>query len=222
MNFRNISAWSIRNPVPSLVLFVFLTLAGIVSFMRMDVQNDPDIDFPVVIVAISQPGAAPSELETQVTQRIEAAVRSVQGIDEINSNVNEGNSATWVQLSLGTPIDRALNEIRRAGSAEDFLRSAAQRRLRVDGWSLPFPEVRKVTFRETFRGEVTPDGPPGVLPASPVALEMALHEETERRALDGELAMLEAMWREAEQIAAIADRLPELPAPDPPRLAPEG
>ena len=69
MNFRNISAWSIRNPVPSLVLFLFLTLAGIVSFMRMDVQNDPDIDFPVVVVAISQPGAAPSELETQVTQR---------------------------------------------------------------------------------------------------------------------------------------------------------
>ncbi|MEA3028787.1 MAG: hypothetical protein QOG13_112 [Sphingomonadales bacterium] len=114
MNFRNISAWSIRNPVPSLVLFVFLTLAGLVAFMRMDVQNDPDIDFPVVIVAISQPGAAPSELETQVAQRVEAAVRSVQGIDEINSNVNEGNSATWVQLSLGTPIDRALTEIRNA------------------------------------------------------------------------------------------------------------
>ena len=114
MNFRNISAWSIRNPVPSIVLFVFLTLAGIVSFMRMDVQNDPDIDFPVVIVQISQPGAAPSELETQVTQRVEAAVRSVQGIDEINSNIVEGTSATWVQLSLGTPIDRALDEIRSA------------------------------------------------------------------------------------------------------------
>ena len=114
MNFRNISAWSIRNPVPSIVLFIALTLAGIVSFMRMDVQNDPDIDFPVVIVAVSQPGAAPSELETQITQRVEAAVRSVQGIDEINSNVNEGSSTTWVQLSLGTPIDRALNEIRSA------------------------------------------------------------------------------------------------------------
>ena len=84
MGFRNISAWSIRNPVPSLVLFTFLTLAGIISFMRMDVQNDPDIDFPVVVIQISQPGAAPTELETQVTQRVEAAVRSVAGIDEIN------------------------------------------------------------------------------------------------------------------------------------------
>ncbi len=55
MSFRNISAWSIRNPVPSLVLFTFLTLAGIISFLRMDVQNDPDIDFPVVIVSVNQP-----------------------------------------------------------------------------------------------------------------------------------------------------------------------
>ena len=112
MGFRNISAWSIRNPVPSLVLFTFLTLAGIISFMRMDVQNDPDIDFPVVVIQISQPGAAPTELETQVTQRVEAAVRSVAGIDEINSNVQEGTSLTFVQLTIGTPIDRAVNDIR--------------------------------------------------------------------------------------------------------------
>jgi multidrug efflux pump subunit AcrB len=114
MSFRNISAWSIRNPVPSLVLFTFLTLAGIISFMRMDVQNDPDIDFPVVLIQIAQPGAAPTELETQVTQRVEAAVRSVAGIDEINSNVQEGVSVTFVQLTIGTPIDRAVNDIRDA------------------------------------------------------------------------------------------------------------
>ena len=101
MSFRNISAWSIRNPVPSLVLFTFLTLAGIISFLRMDVQNDPDIDFPVVLIQIAQPGAAPTELETQVTQRVEAAVRSVNGIDEINSNVQEGVSVTFVQLAIG-------------------------------------------------------------------------------------------------------------------------
>ncbi len=65
MSFRNISAWAIRNPVPPIVLFVALTLAGIVSFMRMDVNNDPDIDFPIVVVVVNQPGAAPTELETQ-------------------------------------------------------------------------------------------------------------------------------------------------------------
>ncbi len=114
MGFRNMSAWAIRNPVPPIVLFLFLTIMGLVSFMRMDVNNQPDIDFPVAFIQISQPGAAPSELEGQVTQRVEAAVRSLQGIDEINSTVTEGQSQTVVQLNLGTPIDRTVNDIRDA------------------------------------------------------------------------------------------------------------
>ena len=114
MSFRNISAWSIRNPVPSLVLFFMLTVAGLVSFATMQVNNDPDIDFPIVIVSVSQPGAAPTELENQVTQKVEAAVRSLSGIDEINSNVTEGNSVTIVQLDIGTPIDRAVEDVRSA------------------------------------------------------------------------------------------------------------
>ena len=114
MSFRNISAWSIRNPVPSIVLFTMLTLAGIVSFMTMQVNNSPDIDFPVVIVVVSQPGAAPTELETQVTQKVESAVRSLTGIDEIDSTVTEGESTTIVQLAIGTPIDRAVEDVRSA------------------------------------------------------------------------------------------------------------
>ncbi len=114
MNFRNISAWAIRNPVPSLVLFIALTIAGFFSFARMDVNNDPDIEFPIVWIAISQPGAAPAELETQVTQKVESAVRSLQGIDEINSTVQEGSSQTIVQLAIGTPIDRAVEDVRSA------------------------------------------------------------------------------------------------------------
>ncbi|MBO9714684.1 efflux RND transporter permease subunit [Sphingomonas sp.] len=114
MSFRNISAWAIRNPVPPIVLFLFLTIAGLLAFGRMDVNNSPDIDFPVVWISISQPGAAPSELETQITQKVEASVRSLQGIDEINSTVTEGNSVTVVQLELGTPIDRAVEDVRSA------------------------------------------------------------------------------------------------------------
>lgn len=114
MSFRNISAWSIRNPVPPIVLFIALTIAGLFSFSRMDVNNDPDIDFPIAIVLISQPGAAPTELETQVTQRVESAVRALQGIDQIESNVTEGASTTIVQLDIGTPIDRAVNDLREA------------------------------------------------------------------------------------------------------------
>ena len=114
VSFRNISAWSIRNPIPSLVLFVMLSVAGMVSFVRMQVNDNPDIDFPVVIVSVSQPGAAPSELENQVTLKIEAAVRSLAGIDEINSTVSEGQSTTVIQLAIGTPIDRAVEDVRGA------------------------------------------------------------------------------------------------------------
>ena len=81
MNFRNISAWAIRNPVTPLVLFAALVMAGVVSFLRMDVNQNPDISFPLVSVTVVQPGAAPTELETQVTQRIEAAVRGLAQYD---------------------------------------------------------------------------------------------------------------------------------------------
>ncbi len=114
MGFRNISAWSIRNPVPSLVLFMMLTVAGVFSFMTLPINNDPDIDFPVVFVVVSQPGAAPTELENQVTQKVEAALRSLPGVDEIDSTVTEGSSQTSVQLTIGTNIDRSIEDIRSA------------------------------------------------------------------------------------------------------------
>ncbi len=114
MNFRNISAWCIRNPVPPIVLFVALLLAGIVSFSRMDVNNNPDIEFPGAQVIITQPGAAPTELEKQVTQIVEPALRSINGVDEINSTVREGTSMTFVQFQIGTDIDRGVNDIRDA------------------------------------------------------------------------------------------------------------
>ena len=114
MNFRNISSWCIRNPVGPIVLFVGLMLAGLVAFSRMQVNNAPDIDFPAAIVTVVQPGAAPNEMETQVTQRIESAVRGITGVDEINSTVTEGNSQTFVSFELGTPTDRAVNDVRNA------------------------------------------------------------------------------------------------------------
>ncbi|HEX5258825.1 MAG TPA: efflux RND transporter permease subunit [Sphingomicrobium sp.] len=114
MNFRNISSWCIRNPVAPIVLFVGLMLAGLISFARMQVNNAPDIDFPAAFVQISQPGAAPNEVETQITQRVESAIRGVNGVDEISSSVTEGNSVTIVQFQLGTPTDRAVNDVRSA------------------------------------------------------------------------------------------------------------
>src|SRR5919112_5664595 len=112
MNFRNISSWCIRNPVGPIVLFVGLMLAGLIAFARMQVNNAPDIDFPAAIVSVSQPGAAPGGLETQVTQRVESAIRGITGVEEISSTIREGNSTTFVQFELGTPTDRAVNDVR--------------------------------------------------------------------------------------------------------------
>ena len=114
MNFRNISSWCIRNPVGPIVLFVGLLLAGIIAFARMQVNNAPDIDFPAAFVTVSQPGAAPNEIETQITQRVESAIRGVNGVEEINSTVSEGSSQTFVQFQIGTPTDRAVNDVRNA------------------------------------------------------------------------------------------------------------
>ena len=141
MNFRNISAWAIRNPVPPIVLFAALTLAGIVSFMRMPVNASPEITFPGVIVSIVQPGAAPTELETQVTQRVEAAVRNLEGVDEINSIVEEGSSTTIVQFTLDTPVDRATTDVRDAvsqirGQLPEGILEPQITRIKVNGGAL--------------------------------------------------------------------------------------
>ena len=114
MSLRNISAWSIRNPVPPIVLFIGLLLAGILSFSRMAVVDNPDIDFPAVNVTISQPGAAPTEIETQITQRVEAAVRSINGVDEIQSTAREGSSETFVQFQIGVDSNVATQEVKNA------------------------------------------------------------------------------------------------------------
>ena len=114
MNFRNISSWCIRNPVLPIVLFIGLMLAGIIAFAQMQVNNAPDVDFPAAVVDIVQPGAAPNEMETQITQKVESAIRSVNGIDEMSSTVTEGDSQTFVQFQLGTPTDRAVNDVRNA------------------------------------------------------------------------------------------------------------
>ena len=114
MNLNNISAWSIRNPVVPIVLFVALTIAGIMSFMNMDVQNDPDIEFPVVVVSISQPGAAPTEITTQITQKIESAIRSVQGVRNIDASSSEGNTTVSAEFEIGDDINAAVSEVKNA------------------------------------------------------------------------------------------------------------
>lgn len=110
----NISAWSIRHPVPSLVLFLVLMVLGLTSFQSLPVTKFPNIDVPIVQARIYQSGAAPSELETQVTKRVEDAIAGVNGVKHITSAVTEGSSVTTVEFRLEIDPDRALNDIKDA------------------------------------------------------------------------------------------------------------
>ena len=114
MNINQLSAWSIRNPVIPLVFFAALLIAGIVSFSSMDVTNNPDVEFPGVTVTIAQPGAAPSEIENQITQRVESAVRSINGVNSLQSSAREGSSSTFVEFEIGTDITLAISEVQTA------------------------------------------------------------------------------------------------------------
>ncbi len=110
----NISAWSIRQPVPTLVLFLVLTVLGLFFFPQLGIDADPNIDIPAVTVSVSQPGADPTELESQVTRKVEDAVAGLGNIDYIISTVTNGASTTVVNFVLGTNSDRATNDVRNA------------------------------------------------------------------------------------------------------------
>lgn len=111
-NHRNISAWAINNPVATIVLFLLLTVAGLFAYPQLRINNMPDIDLPVVVVSVMQPGAAPSELETQVTRRVEDAVAGLGDVRHIMSTVVDGTSTTVIEFALGKNIDRATNDVR--------------------------------------------------------------------------------------------------------------
>ncbi len=110
----NISAWSIRNPIPTLVLFLVLTLGGLVCYPTLGIDENPNIDVPTVLVTVTQLGADPAELESQVTKKVEDSVAGLGNIDQINSTINDGASVTAVTFTLGTDSDRATNDVRNA------------------------------------------------------------------------------------------------------------
>lgn len=110
----NISAWAIRKPIPSLVLFAILMTAGWMSFSSLPITNMPAIDVPIVSVTVDQAGAAPSELETQVTKRVEAAVAGLSNVKHITSTIGDGVSTTTIEFQLETSVDRAMNDVRDA------------------------------------------------------------------------------------------------------------
>jgi len=107
-----ISAWAIRNPTPVAVLFIALVIAGVLSYLTLPVKLFPNIQFPVVVVTVTQSGAAPEQLKTQVTQVIEDSMSGLTNVDAMSSSVTQGSSVTRVQFNLGTDLQRAMDDVR--------------------------------------------------------------------------------------------------------------
>ncbi|MEI8268100.1 MAG: efflux RND transporter permease subunit [Betaproteobacteria bacterium] len=112
----NVSTWSIRNPIPSVLLFVMLTLAGLLGFRAMKIQNFPDIDLPTVTVTAALPGASPAQLETEVARKLENSMATLQGVKHIYTKVQDGVASVTVEFRLEKPTQEAVEDVRDAVS----------------------------------------------------------------------------------------------------------
>ena len=110
----NVSAWSIRNPIPAILLFLVLSLAGILSFRAMEIQDFPDVDLPTVIISTSLPGAAPSQMETEVARKVENAIASLRGLKHIYTHIQDGSATITAEFRLETRTLDALDDVRSA------------------------------------------------------------------------------------------------------------
>ncbi|MDE1996666.1 MAG: efflux RND transporter permease subunit, partial [Rhizobiaceae bacterium] len=110
----NFSAWSIRNPVAPLLAFFLLMVVGVHAFFNLPITRFPNIDVPVVNVTVTQSGASPAELEMQVTKEVEDAVAGINGIDEIQSTITDGQSQTVVIFRLEVPTEQAVQDTKDA------------------------------------------------------------------------------------------------------------
>ncbi|WEK40287.1 MAG: efflux RND transporter permease subunit [Candidatus Brevundimonas colombiensis] len=148
---NQMSSWAIKNPIPIILLFLLLTLGGVVGFMGMRINSNPDIDFPLVSVTAARPGSAPAEMEVQVTRLIEDSLAGLSGVRHINSNISDGVSTTVIEFELGTDTDRATNDVRnamtglRASLPQDMQEPAVQR-IDITGDALITYVVRSPTM----------------------------------------------------------------------------
>jgi len=110
----NISAGSIRNPIPPIVLILALLFAGWTAYGRLPINQLPNVDFGGFVVTVAQVGASPVEMEPQITQRIESALTAVEGVKRVNSTISPGVSVTTVEMESSTDLARAVDDARDA------------------------------------------------------------------------------------------------------------
>jgi multidrug efflux pump subunit AcrB len=102
----NLATWSIRNPIPAVLLFLLLSLAGLRGFQQLSIQSLPDLDLPGIIIKLSQPGAAPAQLETEVARKVEDSIATLSGIKHIRTSITDG----LVQISAEFVLEKKLSD----------------------------------------------------------------------------------------------------------------
>ncbi|MFD1191186.1 efflux RND transporter permease subunit [Phenylobacterium conjunctum] len=107
-----ISAWAIKNPVPVAVLFIAMVLAGMVAYTGLPIKQFPNVQFPMVSVTVTQNGAAPAEMETQVTRPVEDALAGISDVKNIYSTVSQGVSTTNIEFELGQDLQKKTDDVR--------------------------------------------------------------------------------------------------------------
>ncbi len=110
----NFSAFSIRNPIPAILLFILLSIAGVLAFKAIGVQDFPDIELPMVTVEAQLPGAAPATLETEVARKLENSIATLQGIKNLYTKILEGVVVITVEFILEKDPMEAVNDVRDA------------------------------------------------------------------------------------------------------------
>ena len=110
----NVSAWSIRNPLVAVLLFILLSLGGWHGFHAMRVQQFPDMDFPVVVVSVALTGASPQQLESDVAKKVESRLASLDGVKNVRSTLQTGLSTTVIEFRLEKDLQEAVDEVRSA------------------------------------------------------------------------------------------------------------
>ena len=110
----NLATWSIRNPIPSILLFTLLAIAGIWGFRALPIQNFPDLDLPTITVALVQPGADPQQMETEIARRVEDSLASLSGLKHLRTTITDGRVSIAVEFVLEKNLSDALIETRNA------------------------------------------------------------------------------------------------------------
>jgi len=102
----------VRRPVFATMLIMTLVVMGIFSYQRLEVERFPRVEFPSIIVTTTLPGSAPQEVETEITDKIEEALNTISGIEELRSTSSEGVSQVIIQFDLDRDLDSAAQDVR--------------------------------------------------------------------------------------------------------------